>query len=376
MSKEHKAIRISNSGINRYSGCARSYKYHYIEGYRSKLKSSALLFGSAIDAACNHLLENFDTRTPDTLVDAIAIFDGMWEQQEDRDTGTITVIRDNPLVKYFKSDFDAQLINEWDKDEGLQNRDMVEDALKNGAEWIDLDESLRLEYNIMTWHSLSKKGPLMLIAYFNEILPQFKRILTLQRKIELLDDEGNIVNGIAEFVAELQDGRICLVDNKTSGSDYADDSVRTSQQLALYKQILDIQSETVGAEWQTKIDCAAYAVMHKKITKDRVCTSCGHHAAGTHKTCNNEIAGVRCGGAWGITNRATTQFIVDKISDKFGAAVLENASNIITCVDKGIFPKNFDRCHNDFGQKCPFISKCHGKGNESMLFQLEKKEKQ
>ena len=380
------SIKLSNSGMVKHSGCARSYKYHYIDKLRSKFKGSALFFGSAIDSGCNFMLEHFDARKePDFLKTAIDIFYATWSLPTDQDSGVFINLKLSPNIKYFKADFDPDILTPEDwNDLGLNSgeavvdylafRKEIETSLKT-IEWGDIPEEARIRYNHATWLSLNRKGPMMLTAYFNEILPKFKRILTLQRKVELEDANGNLVNGIVEFVAELQDGKICLVDNKTSGADYAEDSVRTSQQLALYYQILNIQASTPNAEWQQRIDVAAYAVMGKKIARNKVCTICKNVATGSHKSCNAVSgSGTRCNGEWDVTFYATTQFVLDEISDDYGSSVLENASTIIACIEKGIFPKNFDKCYNDFGGTCPFLKMCHKK-DDSDLIKIQQKEK-
>lgn len=378
---DKKVIRISNSAITRYNGCAASYKYHYIDKLRSPIKSSALFFGSAIDAGCNHMLENHERRNdPKLLAEAIQIFNERWEQAEDQTSkvkGATVDLPLNPYIKYFKSDFDLDILSDDDKmeigkqfSEPLVGYDVwrgeLEDTMKN-TNWLTIPEKDRVSYNYGSWLSLSRKGPLMLEAYFKDILPQFKLILTLQRQIEVVDDNGNIVNGIAEFVAVLNDGRICLIDNKTASSAYSEDSVRNSQQLALYQQILNIQAKTKGADWTIPIEVSAYAVMSKKIARKKKCIVCGHESDSSHKTCNNIINGERCGGQWGITYQGSTQFIVDVISEEFGNAVLNNASEIISCVDKGVFPKNFDHCNNVFGGRCEFYQHCRGKSDKTLI---------
>lgn len=373
--------------MNRYMGCGASYKFHYIEKYRSTVKSSALVFGSAIDAGCNYMLENFERKNePDFLSNAIQVFADNWIKQYDKDTKSEFELRSNPQIKYFKSDFDINVLTDDDKEElGLDNpedikshiefRKEIENQLKdNKNDWTSIDLDARLDYNEVTWFCLLRKGELMLTAYYTEILPMLKRILTLQRNIELQDEEGNVVNGIAEFVAELQDGRIVLIDNKTSGSEYAPDSVENSQQLALYKQILNIQASSPDFEWKTPIEYAGYAVMSKSIKKESVktCTVCGHISNTSHKTCNNVVNGVRCDGDWTVVTSlsSSTQFIIDKISDKFGESVLENASTIVQSIKKGIFPKNFNKCADDYGAPCQFINICH-KGDKKNLFKLD-----
>lgn len=381
-----KPVRISNSGMSRYMGCGRSYQFHYIDKWRSHIKSSALFFGSAVDVACNFMLENFDKRNEPFFRDeAYKLFQKTWTSQFDKDSNTLIELRCSPNIKYFKSDFDLEVLNAEDLEElglaspedvksYLDSRKLMEAELKaNGGRWDLISIEDRVEHNEITWFCLLRKGYYMIDAYWKEILPEFESILCLQRPIELEDENKNVVNGIAEFVAKIKDGRICIVDNKTAGTPYEPESVSTSQQLALYKQIMNIQA-TEGGEWTTPIECAAYAVMSKKINKDKVktCQSCGYIADSSHKTCNAKVDGKRCDGEWTVVTSlsASTQFIVDNISEDFGNTVLENASTIVACIEKGIFPKNFSKCHDDYGSTCQFLHLCH-KGDKSNLYKVE-----
>lgn len=384
-----KVIRLSNSGMNRYMGCGKSYEFHYIHKMRSNVKSSALFFGSAIDAACNFMLENFDRRKEPFFVDkALEIFQNTWSKQFDKDSGLEIDLRDNANIKYFKSDYDLELLSRDDLTElGLDTQEAVSDyeasraelelqLKENGGKWLDIDEDLRKDYNEVNWFCLLRKGYVMIPAYFEQILPEFKRIHFLQKSIELADENGNVVNGIAEFQAELLDGRNALIDNKTSGTPYEPDSVENSQQLSLYERILNIQGEEDGFKNYPRVDVCAYAVMSKKIQKVKVktCTDCGHIGLGSHKTCDNVVNGSRCNGAWGIVTTlvGNTQFIVDKVSEEFGLTVLENASTIVSCVEKGIFPKNFNKCQDNYGAPCEFLHLCH-KNDKTGLFKVVEK---
>jgi PD-(D/E)XK nuclease superfamily len=383
-------MRISNSGANRYTGCGASYKFHYIHRWRSKIKSSALFFGTAIDAACNYMLENIDKKDEiNFLHNATEVFLKEWEQQLDKDTNEMVDLPKNPYIKYFKSDFDLELLYGEDlQDLGYKAfsdivafRHGVEEKAKAG--WLSVPENERSEYNYLNWLCLMYKGMLMVKAYYNEILPRFKKILALQKPISISyslgDGQEDDISGIAEFVAVLEDDTICLVDNKTSGSPYADDSVRTSQQLALYKQILNILAENKADGWEHKVQKCAYAVISKKTikTSTKTCLSCGNVATSSHKTCNAKIDDKRCDGEWTVVNQfaTPTQFIIDDISEDFGQGILENFVNITKAIKGDIFPKNYDKCYNDYGSVCPFISICHKKDGQPTpdLFKLEDK---
>jgi hypothetical protein len=262
-------------------------------------------------------------------------------------------------------------------DEIYAFRSGVDEKIK-ANQWYAIDPDTRSHYNLMNWTCLYIKGNVMLEAYYRDILPKFTEIIALQKKISVENNDGDKIDGIAEFVAKLAStGEICLIDNKTSSSVYEADSVRRSQQLALYKEMLNILADNNSPEWNLKIGKAGYAVVSKKLvrTVTKTCVKCGHVTTSMHKTCNNTVGNGRCGGSWNEVSTwiAPTQLLVDEISPDFGISVLENASNIMKAIKNDIFPKNFERCYDDFGSVCPYLALCHKKHADEAgnLFKLE-----
>lgn len=354
--------------------CGESYRLHYLERLRPVTMSSALLFGSAMDEALNYMLEHKEE--PDVLAKAIKEFNAKWEQGINVKREVVDIPL-NPDVKYFKSDFDAGILEKKDWAELFkydaklfETKNAVDDMLKNGTAWVDIPEEMRMPYNYSNWLCMQKKGQLMLTAYHRDILPQIKEVLTVQMNISLTDEDGNEFTGVIDFVARLQDGRIMVMDNKTSGSDYEEDAVFHSEQLATYMAILNIFADDPEHSWNHKIEGAGYAVMLKKMIKEKTCEDCGHVSQGSHKTCDNLINGKRCNGAWGVKLDAKTQFLVGEISPHFSAEVLENAGTVKTCIEQGLFPKNYSTCSNIYGSPCPYINYCH-KGDTKGLIKLE-----
>lgn len=376
------SVKLSHSSKNKYLQCAHSYKLHYVDRWRSIIMSSALSFGSAIDNASNTMLENKDN--PECLKLAIDTFNRSWEQGEDYARKTIDLPL-NPNVKYFKSDHEPDLLEkkQWAelfKYDGnlFETRNSIDEKLKAGIKWLDIPEEQRSVYNYTNWLCLQKKGQLLLTAYHKEILPQFKEVLAVQMKVELIDDEGNNLNGVIDLVARLHDGRVMVIDNKTTSTEYDEDSVSMSEQLATYVTILNIFNDDPEHSWKHKVDGAGYAVMSKKLIKEviKICKTCNHSGTGSHKTCDNVINGTRCNGDWDKTKKfdVKTQFILGTISEEFGQSVLENATTVKSCIEQGLFPKNFSACADMFGSPCPMIGLCHN-GDTKGLVKLEDNKK-
>lgn len=373
-------MKLSHSSKNKYLSCAESYRLHYILKYRAITLSSALVFGSAIDEALNLMLNNKDN--PEVLKLAIQIFNEKWEQGQDSARNIVDMPL-NPNLKYSRYDFESDLLSKSDwrelfKYDGkfFETKTRVEEEMKVGKDWLDIDPETRSVLNYANWLCLQKKGELLLTAYYNQILPNIKRVLAVQMNVELDDGHSNILNGVIDAVVETQDGKVIILDNKTTSTEYSEDSVAGSEQLATYYAILNILNEDPEHEWKHAVTGAGYAVMSKKLIKDvtKVCKECGHVATGSHKKCDNEVDGDRCNGEWDKTVKfdVKTQFITGNISDIYAAEVLENASTVKACIEAGLFPKNYSACENMFGNPCPFINKCH-KGSDKGLIKLEDK---
>lgn len=376
------SIKLSNSGISKYLTCGHSYKLRYKDRIVSVNKGSALYFGSAIDTALNFMLENKDNSEIENLVEATILeFDKVWEQQSDNEYKMIDLPL-SPNIIYSKADYDPDLLEKSDWKEILQRdskffdtRNAVTDALKNGVDWNDINEDSRMIYNFSNWLCIKNKARFLIKAYHDDILPKIKKVLKVQYKIELMDEEANNLNGIIDFVIELPDGRAAIMDNKTTSVDYSPESVKTSAQLALYTKILNILAVDPEHEWNHKIEAAGYCVLSKKLEKDitKTCDQCGHVGEGSHKTCDNLVMGKRCNGSWTKDKKfkVNTQFIIDTISEEMQNDVLDTAVAVKSCVEMGLYPKNFNSCEGKYG-RCEYFNRCHG-GSDKGLIKLEEK---
>lgn len=372
-------MKLSHSSKNKWLQCGESYRLHYLMKYRPVTLSSALVFGSAIDEALNWMLGAKDNSA--ALPMAISVFNKKWEQGENSAREVVDMPL-NPNLKYSRYDFENDLMGKADWRElfkydakFFETKTRVDKAMEAGKQWLDIPEEDRSVLNYANWLCLQKKGELLLTAYYNDILPKIKRVLAVQMNIELDDGYGNILNGVIDAVVELHDGRVMIMDNKTSSQEYDENSVAGSEQLATYFAILNIFNEDPKHSWKHKIDGAIYAVMSKKLIKDvtKVCKNCGHTATGTHKKCDAIIGDERCNGEWdkSVKFEVKTQFITGNISEHFAAEVLENASTVKSCIEAGLFPKNYSACENMFGNPCPFINKCHGGSDKGLIKLLD-----
>lgn len=247
--------RLSHSAINTYVSCGEKYRLHYIEKIRPITKSSALLFGDAMDKAYERLLLGKD--------DYYAKFNERWSYNiVDESEGEVS-IAENTLVRYSKADYEDRFLLEEDKMLlGLKAQE-----LEIGTEILDNPKTFNYQnadekhiqlFNLASWLCLRNKAKLFLDAYKRQVLPRIKKIHSIQKEIKLENQEGDTLIGFIDIDMDYEhtDGKIYRVvaDNKTSSIKYQPDSTANSQQLGLYCISEGIQH-------------ALYIVTQKKIKK-------------------------------------------------------------------------------------------------------------
>lgn len=386
-------MKLSNSGLNKYLECARAFKLHYRKRLRSVYKSSALLFGGAIDQGLNEIL------TGKGVEAAQQAFLGHWTTGTDN-AGKNFEVRLSPFITYSDSDFDFDLLKREDFALIGSNYDntqpnissnifdiinYVKDQKKALGGVSQIDKVILSHYNLINWCVLKNKGQMMMQAYADQVMPLFKRVIDVQRDVTLDSNCGDAIGGIIDLVVELQDGSIAIIDNKTAAWDYDEDSVKTSQQLTIYKIILNNLYNDGKNEY--KVDKCGYAVIKKKPIKTvtKVCKECGHEGQGKHETCDNTplddkgkpIKAQRCNGEWDkqIFFSFETQFIVDEINENQEDIVFETINIATDMINKEIFLPNMNSCIGKFG-KCVYFDLCHNGSMEALTEVEDKKNEQ
>lgn len=214
-------MKVSHSAREMYETCNHKYYLHHIEGYRTSIKRSPLVFGNAFDLALNEMLLGSTSYHE--------LFDTEWDKlSEDH-------------IEYYKSDLMIELLT---------------------------DEELSLSENKQYFISMKRKGHLMLDAYMKHIMPRIKSVVSIQGEIELegsSDDgqgTGDVIVGKLDLIAmiEKDDGTVvkALLDNKSTSAPYPKNSVQTKDQLPLY---------AVGFP---DIETFGYLTINKKTFKTQV----------------------------------------------------------------------------------------------------------
>lgn len=368
--------KLSHSALNKYQDCAKAYEFRYVKRIVSKYKSGALYFGSAIDEALNDIL-NGKTRE-----ESKKSFDKWWSSQPDNENKW-TQLKTNPDIVYSASDYDSDFMqkSDWAEAFGFLNDDsktpwdeynrIKKEKKEKG--WPNVDIEDRKFYNLLNWLALRRKGHLMIDTYVENIMPNIKEVLAVQKYVRLDNEDGDYVRGYVDAVVRWKDDSVICLDNKTSSIEYEPDSVVKSPQLTLYKVILDNESEDKNSEWNHYIDKCGYAVLRKQPEKNitKTCQKCGHEAdkGSRHKTCNNELDGKRCNGPWDrqVDIKINYQIIIDKIPDNVIDMVLDNVNVVNHSIKLEVFPRNFNACKKPWGL-CEYYSKCWLNKEDDLIY--------
>ena len=315
---------LSNSQVNTFADCERKWFHDKQLRLRPNYKGSALLFGSAIDEAVESMLIGPEDE------DYEAVF--MMNLHKFEINGKAKRIPEDLLdVRFFASDLDARLIVDGYLDrfnatcetlgfEPIDVKAHIEYCKQQRRLKTPLNEDEQTLYNTLGILSLEHKGKLMLPVIKKWIDENVAKVISVQKKIQIENDNGDAFIGYLDFIVELKDGRTVLIDLKTSSSPktyYPEDSASESRQLGIYAQ-------------EEQIYDVAYLVVDKviRVREPRVRL---HYVEGT----------------------ITEEHLDDVFED-----IEDYTEEIKEKLEYGIgaFDKNLDSCHN-YGN-CEYIDFC------------------
>lgn len=315
--------KLSNTSVTTYLDCAKKYDLHYNERLRPVKNKSALLFGSAIDEALNELLITKDINT------ALEAFTHRWTHS--KINGILEDLRNSNNIEFTKKDHDSILGD-------------------------------------TAWESLHNKGILMLKAYNKKVIPRIKKVIEVQKSISIKNEDGDEIAGALDLIIEWEDGKIYLMDNKTTSVKYSQTSPKESQQLVMYYYL---------EKDNNKLDGLGFITLDKNVNKNesKICNNCGYNDSGTrNKTCSNIVNNHRCAGSYNITYNPDIN--IDIIINTVDNSNIDEIMNRYDLANHGIsngeFEMNKKACFGKFG-KCPYYDLCH-KNKKEGLIRLEKRE--
>ena len=312
--------KLSNSAVNKYNECSLCYKLHYIDGIRPVKTSSALVFGSALDSGLNELLITKNVEKAHNK------FQEQWYGYMNDEN-----------ITYFKSDVDDELLIHYGKD-----------AL----------------YDHNAWNCLRIKGEMFIEAYHKEVLPKIKKVIVVQEPIAIKNDSGDEIIGFLDLIVEWEDGKVYLMDNKSSKGKYENNSAKEGQQLPLYHYAVKDQYKLAGI---------GYIVLIKTINKNkiRVCNQCGYVNPGSHRKCNGLVQGSRCNGEITVIINPTVdiQYVFNTCYESDENRVLELFDTVNNAISNNQFAEEHVQARGKYGY-CPYRD--YFDGNPDFYIKIKK----
>ncbi len=362
-----KNTRISYSAVNTFKQCPS--KMYLQKKYKPITQSSAFGFGSAIEAAIEALLKG------ESLETAYSIFKAEWKVRPKNKWEKAKSIFDNPDITYYGSDFDKELITDisikvfdmWAEETvGREKQDYIgfvndtQDKIKNEKPVGQKDMRL---YNRIMWYSCRKKGPYMIKAFYDEILPKVEEVISCQKAVKITNEENDTLTGYIDFILKLDETEgPAILDLKTSGKDYTDHDLDASDQLRIY----------AAAE---QINEIGYLVVNKKLQHAKSCNECGHVRENNRLTncekCYDKKK--KTGGKYTkVTTSATTQILTKTLENYELDDTIEDFSEVLDAIKNGITWKNPASCFN-YGKQCDYYEHCWKGKDLKDLKHLKKK---
>jgi len=221
-------MKLSHTQKELYNVSPMAWFIKYVLKYKEKVMTSPLFFGSLVEEGVNALLEGSD------LESALIHFEELFISYDVN--GKDECLKTSKNVKYSKADYQELLFTE---EELILHKEM--------------------DHTEKAYYSLLRKGKMMITEFHDNILPNIKRTIAMQEPINIKNEYGDEIIGFADMIVEWKDGRILVLDLKTSASPYKKDAVLTEEkgsQTALYYEAL---------KDKYKLDGAGFLVLEKKV---------------------------------------------------------------------------------------------------------------
>lgn len=303
--------KISYSAWKKWLTCPKMFDYHYNERLRPTGTTSALMFGSAIDSALNHLLL--------TGEDPVPVFKMNFEWE------------DLQGVEWNRRDFDI----------GIFDPDQLEKIEGQS-------------YDYQCWASMRCKGRLLLEAYLKEVYPNIEEVYDVQKEVS---SRPGFLDARVKYKGY---GKV-LLDHKALSNPLSDDATERAVQLLSYAH-------------NTGDTLIGYVALVKQIGKTYVCVKCGAKKISQHKTCPKVVNKKRCYGQWKVTKvTPKIQVIIGETTDHKKKIVEESFTEVENALNKGIYPRNLEACWKMYGKPCVYYKKCWNDDESGLEYKKEEK---
>jgi hypothetical protein len=243
---ECKGLRISYSAIDTYLTCSEKYRLERIVKIIPEMINTAFLFGKSVDQASDVIFKPFmkdalpysRDEMIDRFKDSLTTIDYLGEMIH-----APTCLK----VKYSKADVQSELLEKSDLEVIQQFIDKSDLEITNIQQFIDYYKDTKVKvddetsiYNFIAWHCLFRKGIIMLDRLRLWAEENVQEVISLQRKIEIRNDDDDLLIGYIDLECILKrDGILRTIDLKTATGakrQYPADKISKSMQLAIYAQ--------------------------------------------------------------------------------------------------------------------------------------------
>lgn len=378
MAKEQKkkwnpnAVWLSYSGASTFKACPE--KFYLSKEWQAKGNFSYFVFGSAVECGITSALIDRDRQK------MLEAFERNWKAERADDPEKSKPIFDNWTIEYSAKDLDIDLLD----DETVRMDQWVTELFNDVTlTWkakifeifVKIKDKKKLSdeedkfYKRLAWLSMKKKGEFMLNSFFDGKLKDIKGLATIdgkpaaQLRIDIPSDDGDNIVGYVDYVVEMNDGTIVVLDCKTAASAYDQHKLDTSEQLKTYAAALASNFDEVPQ--------IGYLVLVKDLVTEKSCTNCG--AIRENSKLKNCVA---CGeGKYEKASySAEIQLMRREIYEDEMDDQLEDYSQVADAIRNKIRYKNPENCFS-FGRRCEFYEYCHKGKALDKLTTVEPKKK-
>ena len=237
-------------------------------------------------------------------------------------------------VQYSKADFDSSLLTESDFSEIGEGKEYCEEFIawyhsekKKKKPEISTEDTAK--FNLINWHSLYRKGEMIVKAYEEEIMPQIHEVFSIQKEISLPNDDGDEIIGFIDFICSFTDAPDVkvIVDNKSSSKPYKKQDLDESDQLHTYAEAEQLED-------------ICYIVYEKNIRKREP--------------------------------RVRITIWRGKADESHTEKVFDNYENVLYSIKQEEFNPDFDSGCFFFGRPCDYYQICHKETMPEHLVNLKK----
>ena len=328
---KRKPIRLSFSAIDTYLSCPKKYKLERIDWLMEDKLSTPLFFGSAIDDASELIfLEKLQDKSKRKPFDRDEMIDRFTEKLSNtRFQGKDVFIPTFSKVGYSKADMQPELLEDEDvKDfeDYLESKDLAVDNVFDFIEYIKsiknpTEDEIEI-YNYICWKSVYRKGIMMLDALKVWSDENIKEVISIQRRIQVVNEEEDTLTGYLDLEAVMMDGVERTLDLKTASNanaQYPDDCIKDAMQLHIYSQ-----------EAFPKV---GYVILDKMIRKREP--------------------------------RARVREVYGEVTDEMLDSTFDTIDEVLHNIMDKEFPKNMNSCYR-YG-KCGFYNLCHNGSKKGLV---------